>query len=119
VWTDDLERLRVFYVGQLGATAGADYANPRTGLRSVFLSWGDGARVEIMTRPGAGAGPVDPPQGYAHLALCAGSEAAVDALAAALGTAGVPVIDGPRRTGDGYYECVVLDPDGNRVEITA
>ena len=32
---------------------------------------------------------------------------------------GVAVIDGPRRTGDGYYECVVRDPEGNRVEIAA
>jgi len=27
------------------------------------------------------------------------------------------VISEPRTTGDGYYESVVLDPDGNRVEI--
>jgi lactoylglutathione lyase len=27
--------------------------------------------------------------------------------------------DGPRRTGDGYYESVVVDPDGNRIEIIA
>lgn len=25
----------------------------------------------------------------------------------------------PRRTGDGYYEAVLLDPEGNRVEIVA
>jgi hypothetical protein len=29
------------------------------------------------------------------------------------------VLDGPRRTGDGYYESVVLDHEGNRVEIAA
>jgi lactoylglutathione lyase len=27
------------------------------------------------------------------------------------------VLDGPRRTGDGYYESVVVDPDGNRIEM--
>jgi lactoylglutathione lyase len=32
---------------------------------------------------------------------------------------GFASLDGPRRTGDGYYESVTLDPDGNRVEITA
>lgn len=26
--------------------------------------------------------------------------------------------DGPRRTGDGFYESAVLDPEGNRIEIT-
>jgi lactoylglutathione lyase len=45
--------------------------------------------------------------------------AAVDWLAHACRAAGVPVVDGPRRTGDGYYECVVHDPEGNRIEITA
>ena len=30
-----------------------------------------------------------------------------------------PDIEGePRTTGDGYYESVVLDPEGNRIEIT-
>jgi lactoylglutathione lyase len=57
--------------------------------------------------------------GYAHVAVALGSEAAVDALTARLRGDGYPVLDGPRRTGDGYYESVVLDPDGNRVEITA
>jgi lactoylglutathione lyase len=119
VWTQDIERLRGFYVDVLGARAGAIYANPRTGFRSYFLTWDGGARVEIMTGPGIGAGPANPPRGYAHLAFATGSEAAVDAIAATLRAAGVPVVDGPRRTGDGYYECVVLDPDGNRIELTA
>ena len=57
--------------------------------------------------------------GFAPLAVAVGSEGAVDALAARLRTDGYEVVDGPRRTGDGYYECVVLDPEGNRVEITA
>ncbi len=43
----------------------------------------------------------------------------MDALAARLAGEGVAVIDGPRRTGDGYYECVVCDPEGNRVEVAA
>jgi lactoylglutathione lyase len=56
--------------------------------------------------------------GYAHLAVALGSEAAVDALTQRLRTDGYAVVDGPRRTGDGYYESVVLDPDGNRIELT-
>lgn len=119
VWTHDVEGLRGFYVDVLGGSPGAVYVNPQTGFRSVFVAWGDGARVEIMSRPGTGAGPANPPRGYAHLAFAVGSEAAVDAMADSLKAAGVPVVDGPRRTGDGYYECVVLDPDGNRIELTA
>jgi len=60
-----------------------------------------------------------PAAGYAHLALSLGSERAVDALTARLRDAGVPVVSAPRRTGDGYYESVVADPDGNLVELTA
>jgi lactoylglutathione lyase len=56
--------------------------------------------------------------GYIHLAFSVGSEAAVDALTARLRADGHCVIDGPRRTGDGYYESAVIDPDGNRIEIT-
>jgi lactoylglutathione lyase len=57
--------------------------------------------------------------GLTHLALAVGSDADVDACAQRMQDAGIPVLDGPRRTGDGYYETVVLDPDGNRVEIVA
>jgi lactoylglutathione lyase len=57
--------------------------------------------------------------GLTHLAISLGSEAAVDELTARLQSDGVTVLDGPRRTGDGYYESVVLDPEGNRIEITA
>jgi lactoylglutathione lyase len=55
---------------------------------------------------------------FAHLALALGSETAVDAATERLRSAGVPVADEPRRTGDGCYESVVLDPDGNRIELT-
>jgi lactoylglutathione lyase len=56
--------------------------------------------------------------GWIHVAFSVGSEAAVDALTDRLRAAGYRVMDGPRRTGDGYYESTVLDPDGNRLEIT-
>ena len=58
-------------------------------------------------------------QTQAHQRVAVTDAAAVDALAARLRTDGHPIVDGPRRTGDGYYECVVRDPEGNRVEIAA
>ena len=71
-----------------------------------------------MTLPTLGATPRAPTAGYAHIALSVGSPAAVDALTERLRAAAVPVISEPRRTGDGYYEAVVEDPDGNAIEIT-
>jgi hypothetical protein len=52
--------------------------------------------------------------GLPHLAITVGSENLVNTLSKRLHHDGYEVIDGPRRTGDGYYESVVLDPDGNR-----
>lgn len=119
VWTADLERLRDFYVQHFGAKAGPRYDNEARGFSSYFLSWSQGgARLELMTAPNVSA-PDEVLRGWSHLALSLGNEAAVDSAAQTLARAGVRVVDGPRRTGDGYYECVVLDPDGNRIELTA
>jgi lactoylglutathione lyase len=121
VWTADLERLRAFYERHFAARAGARYESAtRPGFVSYFLTFpGGGARLELMTLDGLSAAPPAPARGYAHLALTVGAEAEVDALVARLRAEGVPVLSGPRRTGDGYYEAVVQDPDGNPVEITA
>jgi lactoylglutathione lyase len=122
LWTTDLQRCQRFYVDYFGATAGSGYVNPAKGFASVFLSFADGARLEAMTT--TTLSPVELPagaqrMGLTHLAIAVGSDAAVDALTQRLKADGYPVLDGPRRTGDGYYESVVLDPDGNRIEITA
>jgi lactoylglutathione lyase len=119
IWTTDLARCKQFYTSYFGATAGPHYLNPAKGFESCFLSFADGARLEAMTTtlslvesaPGAQR------LGLTHLAISAGSERAVDALTQRLRNDGIVVVDGPRRTGDGYYESVVLDPDGNRIEI--
>ena len=119
IWTTDLERLRSFYVTHFGASAGEKYRNPRKGFQSYFLSFTSGARIEIMASTAlAESGPTDPCPGYAHLALSVGSEADVDATTERLRAAGIQVVDGPRHTGDGSYESAILDPDGNRIEIT-
>lgn len=122
LWTTDLERARAFYTAWFGAQAGAPYHNPRTGFRSYFLRFDDGARLELMQRPDIGPrdhGPERETLGLAHFAVTLGSETAVDALTEKMRHAGVTVLSAPRRTGDGYYESVVLDSDGNRIELTA
>jgi lactoylglutathione lyase len=122
LWTDDIERCRRFYVTYFGATAGPAYVNAAKGFESCFLSFAGGARIEVMktTTEALIAFPAGAQRmGLTHLALAVGSEQAVDALSRRLSDDGYAILDGPRRTGDGYYESVVLDPDGNRVEITA
>jgi lactoylglutathione lyase len=121
IWTTDLERLRAFYQTYFEAAAGQKYTNPTKGFQSYFLRFATGARLELMTRPTvtAALNAADTePVGYTHLAFSLGSEAAVDAMTERLRSDGYAIIDGPRRTGDGYYESAVLDPDGNRLELT-
>jgi lactoylglutathione lyase len=122
IWTRNLETLRAFYVDHLGARAGGRYENARS-FSSYFLVFdGGAARLELMSLPELGEAPADraaPRPGIAHLAFEVGDEAAVDALTERLRAAGYRVVGPPRRTGDGYYESVVLDPDGNVVELTA
>jgi lactoylglutathione lyase len=120
VWTHDLERLRTFYERYFGAQSGQLYrSRTRHDFTSYFLRFPDGgARLELMSTAGLGPSHRADVGGYAHLAVSVGSEAAVDALAARLVADGVPLLSGPRRTGDGYYEAVVADPDGNSVEVT-
>ena len=124
VYVNDLEGARAFFENYFGATATSAYHNPKTGLRTHFLTFGnaaDGAaRLELMTRPGLD----DPAKstmrtGYTHLAFTLGSKEAVDELTARLAEGGYEVLSGPRTTGDGYYESSVLGFENINIEITA
>jgi lactoylglutathione lyase len=119
LWARDIDRVAAFYARYFGAQVGERYENPRKGFQSRFLSFASGARLEVMARTDVGTRGAGESLGFAHVAISIGDEAAVDALAARFEAEGVSLLDGPRRTGDGYYECVVLDPEGNRVEVAA
>lgn len=118
LYVDDLDRSCSFYEEHFGARCGPLYHSARTsGFSSRFLTLpGGGPRLELMHLP-----PLETPRagiGYAHIAMGLGARADVDAVVARLAGAGVTVASAPRLTGDGYYEAVVLDPDGNPIEIT-
>ena len=121
LWTDQLEALKDFYVKYFRAQVGNHYFNPGKQFESYFLSFASGARLELMHQPGR-SGTRNNSQvnifGYAHLSFATGSEQSVDELTNLLRQDGVRILDEPRHTGDGYYESVVLDPDGNRIELT-
>lgn len=119
LWTKDLERSRDFYTKYFGAKSNDKYFNPKKGLETYFLEFDSGARLEIMKRPEVHqAENQNFLMGFTHLAFSLGSKEKVDELTARLVKDGYKKMDGPRTTGDGYYESQILDPDDNPIELT-
>ncbi len=121
IWSKEIEILKQFYESHFGATSNKKYTNKTGEFESYFLSFDSGARLELMRMssiPETSNDPHNQFTGLIHLAISVGSEEKVDELTNDLKKAGHEIIGDPRRTGDGYYESVVLDPEGNRIEIT-
>jgi lactoylglutathione lyase len=121
LWTEDIERLAGFYSAYFGAAVGKQYTNPQKGFVSKLLTFSVGGRIEIMSTTAIVLVRSDPgaqKMGLTHFAIAVGSEKRVDQLTLRLGNDGFTVLHEPRRTGDGCYESVILDPDGNRIELT-
>ncbi len=119
LYVQNPEQARAFFEHYFGAQAGEPYHNARTGLRSCFLSFGRGCRLELMHRPQMDDATKSLTRtGYSHVALSVGSREKVDALTAQLAADGHTVLSGPRTTGDGYYESCVQVFEGNLIEIT-
>ncbi len=51
MYVNDLEGARNFFETYFGAVSNSGYHNQKTDFRSYFLSFGDGARLELMSRP--------------------------------------------------------------------
>lgn len=118
LYVNDLERARDFFVNYLGGVPNDGYHNVKTGFRSYFIAFDDGARLEVMSRPGVTDAPKGPDRtGWAHAAFSVGSAENVDKLTARLKADGYEVISGPRTTGDGYYESCIAVVEGNQIEI--
>lgn len=119
IYVNDLEAARDFFIRYFNATSNNGYHNEKTGFRSFFLTFDNGARLEIMNKPEMSDCEKLPNRtGYAHIAFSVGSAEEVDKLTEILKNDGYTVISGPRTTGDGYYESCVVSFEGNIIEIT-
>jgi lactoylglutathione lyase len=122
IWTDNLEKLKDYYVRYFSATANDKYTNEQNQFHSYFLTFESGARLEIMTKPGIPENKNDrvtaQHKGIIHLAFGVITREEVDEKANQLLSGGFKILRGPRKTGDGYYEFETLDPDDNRLEVT-
>lgn len=119
MYVNDLEKTKEFFIKYLKGHANSGYHNKKTDFRSFFISFDDGARLEIMNKPAMS----DENKhlfrtGYVHIAFSVGSEENVNSLTEQLKYDGFEVISGPRTTGDGYYESCIVGIEGNQIEIT-
>ncbi|MDR0533564.1 MAG: VOC family protein [Verrucomicrobiales bacterium] len=120
IWVRNLELMKDFYVTTFHGKAGELYHNPTKQFRSYFIAFGDGCRLELMHRPAISDKNHDDSCsiGITHLAFSVGSKESVDLLTGKLRQKGHAIASEPRTAGDGYYESVILDPEGNSIELT-
>lgn len=121
IWCKNLEDMRSFYMEFFDLSSNEKYYNPKKEFSSYFLSFDKGARIELMHRPDIAEFLTNTQEelGLTHFAISLGSKEKVDALTEELKSKGYTILGEPRTTGDGYYESVVSDPEGNRIELTA
>lgn len=119
MYVNDIESTKDFFVKYFNATANKGYHNQTTNFRSYFLSFDDGARLEIMNKPiMEDVEKMLTRTGYIHIAFSLGSKEAVNELTERLKNDGFHIISGPRTTGDGYYESCIIGIEGNQIELT-
>ncbi|WP_019153773.1 VOC family protein [Robertmurraya massiliosenegalensis] len=118
IWVNDIERMKTFYETFFNAKANGKYHNQDKEFESYFLTFEEGARVEIMRKTGVNKPQQEDRIGWAHMAVSLGSMESVNHMTARLQAAGYRLVNGPRVTGDGYYESVIEDPEGNLLELT-
>ena len=122
IYAEDINRIANFYTKYFkGTLSQPAYHNPKKNFTSHFISFESGAKLEIMHQPNIPTVKREPKDqfiGFIHISFSVGSKENVNKLAAQLKEDGYEIIDGPRTTGDGFYEACVLDPENNRVEFT-
>ncbi|AGQ29675.1 Glyoxalase-like domain [Serratia liquefaciens] len=120
LWTRDIDAQVTFWQRYFDGVAGEQYVSRnRPGFVSRFVSLAAGPTLEIMSLPDLlSAEQASERVGWAHIALSVGEESRVDQLAQRAQQEGI-LQAAPRWTGDGFYEAIIRDPDGNAIEITA
>lgn len=119
LYVKDIEASKVFFEKYFGAKSGEKYHNERKSFSSYLMSFSDGATLEIMTKPNLNSMPDRTDNyGYAHISISVGSKETVNEITKCLADDGYIHLDGPRTTGDGYYESAFIDAEGNVIEIT-
>jgi len=120
LWVEDLEKMKDFYLRFFDLTCNEKYTNPKKQFTSYFLSFPSGARIELMHKPNLFPQRQVPEEGlgFTHFAISLGSKEKVDRLTEFIRESGFKVVGEPRTTGDGYYESVISDPEGNLIELT-
>jgi len=118
LYVNDLEKMRVFYEKYFNAKVSTIYRNAKTGLKTYFLEFDNGSRIEIMTKESLNNITKELDNvGYIHIAFSVGSKDKVDELTKQFKDDGYKIINQPRITGDGYYESSIIDSEGNQIEI--
>jgi len=119
IYTNDLERMKEFYVKYFSGKPNDKYHNPKSGLQTYFVTFESGAKLEIMTRAElVDRNGKEHSIGFTHLAFSVGSREKVDLITERIVGDGYLLKSAPRITGDGYYESCIFDPDGNEIEVT-
>ena len=119
MYVNDLDTVRDFFVTFFDGVPNNGYHNEKTGFKSYFITFEDGARLEIMNKPELNDNPKSLNRtGYAHISFSVGNKEKVDELTEKIRSAGYEVVSGPRTTGDGYYESCIVAIENNQIEIT-
>jgi len=121
LWTEDVEKAKAFYINYFDMLCSEKYFNPTKKFTSYFLSFKDStARIELMHRPDIleHSGKKGLINGFTHFAISVGSKELVNSITERLRSDHFIIESEPRTTGDGYYESVILDAEGNLIEIT-
>ena len=120
IWTKDLEAMTDFYTRYFGGESNEKYTNPQKQFESYFISFESGTNLELMRKQTVDK-PLDTEErlGITHIAFKLGSKDAVLSLTETLRSDGFCIVGEPRTSGDGYFESVIFDVEGNRIELLA